>query len=328
MNIIILKKDFSKINLNLNYMLIIKIKGWCSMHIECFKYFYEVANTKSISKVATNSHISQSALSQQIQKLEDTLGHKLLIRSNKGVVLTEQGKIVKKHVEIMMKTYYKMLDDLSNLDKNKKTIQIDSCWTLSTYALPCTLYKMKKKFPKHNYSLTSDFSDTIEQNVLNDIHDLGFIYGKPRDESLEFYKAATDELVLVAASSFDVPKKIKLKDLLRYPLIMLNDKLDIVSTLNERLNEIGYSCNDINILFNLDSAESVKSSVLKGHGLAFLPYLSLKTELYNKQIKLISIEDAPIYYDIYLIYKKNVCNSTSVKEFIEYFKKIGYKSFC
>ena len=67
------------------------------MHIECFAYFYKVAMAKSISKVASSSHISQSALSQQIQKLEESLDQKLLIRSNKGVELTEVGNIVLKY---------------------------------------------------------------------------------------------------------------------------------------------------------------------------------------------------------------------------------------
>lgn len=298
------------------------------MHIDSFKYFYEVANMKSISKVASNSHISQSALSQQIQKLEDSLGHPLLVRSNKGVTLTDQGKIVKKHVETIIKTYNKMLDDLDNLGKNNQTIEIDCCWTLSTYALPCTLYKMKKKFPNHNYKITSGFSDDIEQNVLNDIYDLGFIYGQPVDTSLEYFKTATDELVLVASPDFNVPDEITLEDLNKYPLIMLNDKLDIYSSLNERLNLIDKNCNDLNILFSLDSTESVKSSSLKGHGLAFLPYLSLKAELYTKQLKLVKIKDFSIFYDVYLIYKKSSCESTSVKEFIDYFIKVGKKSFC
>ena len=69
------------------------------MNIEYLRFFYEVASVKSISKVANNSHISQPALSQQIHKLEDNLGYKLLDRSNKGVQLTEAGKIVEKYAK-------------------------------------------------------------------------------------------------------------------------------------------------------------------------------------------------------------------------------------
>ena len=56
-------------------------------------YFYEVAELKSISKVSNNLHISQPALSHQLSSLEKQLGVTILERSNRGVKLTEQGKI-------------------------------------------------------------------------------------------------------------------------------------------------------------------------------------------------------------------------------------------
>ena len=106
------------------------------MNMEYMKYFHEVASMRSISKVANNSHISQPALSQQIQRLEDVLGHKLLVRSNKGVELTESGQIVEKYAKQLLKIYDNMVEDLSAMNNNHITIRIDSNLTLATYALP------------------------------------------------------------------------------------------------------------------------------------------------------------------------------------------------
>ena len=63
------------------------------MNLTALEYFREIVESRSISKVATNRHISQSALSQNIHKLEDELGFMLLERSNKGVEPTEAGRI-------------------------------------------------------------------------------------------------------------------------------------------------------------------------------------------------------------------------------------------
>ncbi|GAA0178028.1 LysR family transcriptional regulator [Clostridium sediminicola] len=298
------------------------------MHIECFKYFSEVAKAKSISKVATISHISQSALSQQIQRLEESLGYKLLKRSNKGVELTREGEIVKKYSENIMRTFDKMVEDLNDIDKNNNVIRIDSCYAVSTYALPCTLYSMKKKFPYHDYKLTSNFSDTVEQNVLNNICDIGFIYHKPLDNSLSYYKATTDNLVLVSSQDFKIPDEIESNHLLDYPLILLNDRLNLTNTLNSNFKHYGLSSKDLNILFTLDSTESVKSSILNGYGVAFLPYISVKKELYTKQLKEIKINNFSLTYDIYIINKRNQYTSHAIEEFIDYFQKVGKKSFC
>jgi len=298
------------------------------MHIECLEYFYKVAMAKSISKVANSTHISQSALSQQIQKLEDSVGYQLLIRSNKGVELTEKGIVVLKYADNIVRTYDTMLDHLNEHGENGQAIKIEACWPIATYALPCVLYKVKNKYPYHNYELISNSSYEIEENVLNNICDLGVIYGKPSDKSLSHFEIGTDKLVLVASQDFKIPNEIHLKDLLDYPFIMLNDKLNIKEALSERLRDLGYKFKDINVLYNSDSTESVKSSVFRGYGIAFLPYVSIKKEVYTKQLKIVNISDFELEYTMYLINDKDTSMNKSVNEFIEYFKKIGKKSFC
>jgi len=63
------------------------------MHItiQQIEIFLTVANANSISHASEQLYISQPALSGKIKQLEDTLGYKLFDRTNKGVVLTNEG---------------------------------------------------------------------------------------------------------------------------------------------------------------------------------------------------------------------------------------------
>lgn len=298
------------------------------MNIEYLRYFYEVATMKSISKVASNSHISQPALSQQIQRLEEMLGHKLLIRSNKGVEVTESGKIVEKYSKNLLKTYENMVEDLNAISNNHITMRIDSSITLATYALPCTLYSVQEKFPGFVFNLSSKSSQDVEQSVLNDTCDVGFIYGKPEEEEISYTKVGTDRLVLIAQDKYHIEDQISLKELTKYPFIMLHEKLRDCRELDKSLSNHGYGMENFNTTLLLDSTESVKSAVLKGYGLSFVPYISVKKELYTKQLKEIKIIDFNMNFDIYLLYKKDQESYESVKTFIQYLKKIGEKSFC
>lgn len=63
-----------------------------------YRVFYTVANTGSISRAADTLFISQPAISKSISKLEEGLGIKLFSRSAKGVMLTEEGKILYQHI--------------------------------------------------------------------------------------------------------------------------------------------------------------------------------------------------------------------------------------
>ncbi|MBF7096235.1 LysR family transcriptional regulator [Alkalibacter mobilis] len=298
------------------------------MHIECLEYFYKVAEAKSISKVAASAHISQSALSQQISKLEDSLGCVLLKRSNKGVELTEKGAIVFKYADNIVRTYEAMVEHLEENDQNINNIKIEANWSIANYSLPCVMYKMKNKFPKHNYVLNSNEAGKIEENLINGISDFGVIYGKPRSKELSNYKIGIDRLVLVSSPQYDIPEEIRFKDLVEYPFIMLNDKMYVKEAINEKMKETGRTIDDLKIIYNSDSMESVKESVLNEFGIGFLPYVSIKKDLYRKELKLINISDFSIEYDMFLIYNKKINENPVLKEFNKYFQTIAQKSLC
>lgn len=62
------------------------------MQLQQLYYFREVAEQGSINKAAGTLMVTQPNLSRSIQKLEEELGLKLLVRSNKGIQLTEEGR--------------------------------------------------------------------------------------------------------------------------------------------------------------------------------------------------------------------------------------------
>lgn len=297
------------------------------MHIEYLENFYKVATAGSISKVANDTHISQSALSQQISKLENDLNYTLLKRSNKGVELTEKGKIVYQYADNIVRTVNMMRQKLEESDNIAKDIKIEAFWTIANYSLPCVMYKVKKRFPHNNFEIKSNKSLDIEENIVNNICDLGVIYWKPKNPKLSSYKIGVDRLVLISTADYDIPDEIKLEDLSKYPLIMLNDYMDLTGMISKKMQKAGDHPESLNIMFKSDSVESVKASVLNKFGIGFIPYISIKKELYRKQIKLIQITDMVIEYEMYLIYDENSKNK-ALNDFTQYFKDIARKSLC
>ncbi|MDW7668459.1 MAG: LysR family transcriptional regulator [Bacillota bacterium] len=298
------------------------------MHIEYFNYFYQVAKVKSISKVAKQIHISQSALSQQIQKFENSVGYQLFKRSNKGVELTEMGEIVLQYSENILNTYKKMMNDLEKGSNISNTVALQACHSISHYALPCSIYKIKEKYPYHQYELTTSSSDKIRSSVENNICDIGFVYGKGSEENLEYYEVGHNKFVLTSSFYYETPKEITVEDLKNYPIISMSYDDQITTSFEENLNDQGVDYDDLNIIFTLDSIEAIKASLNRKHGLALLPYISIKEELYKKTYKIIQVKDFQMNIKVYMVTRKESKNSKAVTEFSNLFKKIGKDSFC
>lgn len=295
------------------------------MHIESLKYFKKIAELKSISKVANNSHISQPALSQQIQKLENSLGKELFIRSNRGVKLTESGQTVLKYADNILRTYNKMISDLKK--EQSQEIKIEGEHTIATYCLPCAILNLQFKFPNHKYNLVSAATDKIEQDVLSDICEVGFITRPAEEQKLDYEKVINEKVVLISPPAFNLPEKINLEEVLDQKLVTLKGDCIIKENFKEALTDLGIKFEDINIISRLDSTEAVKTLVRKGYGVAFVPYNSVRDEINNKEINVSRITDYNLDYDIYMINKEAEYLSAEVKEFITNFKKLG-KHIC
>ena len=299
------------------------------MNLTALEYFREIVESRSISKVATNRHISQSALSQNIHKLEDELGFMLLERSNKGVEPTEAGRILFKYSGTMMRVYDKMKEELESLQYQNENVRINGSLSLVDYSLPCVLYKVKKKHPSYNFEMHARSNMDSFNDLINDLTDLCFVTEVPCDDRLDYEKIGKERIVLVANINSKISDKIDVADLQKHEMVLLDDEsLSISSFLKHKLKGVGVPFEQIPIMFKVDSIPAAKSSINNALGICFLPYMSVKKELYEKKFKMVDVENFTFDYDIYLVTQKKHIRNNAVDDVYKYFIENGEKDFC
>lgn len=299
------------------------------MNIESLRYFFMIAKAGNISSVAKEVHLTQSALSQQIQKLENGIDKKLLVRSNKGVTITDTGKIVLTYAENILRTYDAMVEEIAEADKQNVVLRIEACQSVADYALPCTLILANGIHPNHKYELTGNKSSTIITNVANNICDIGFICRK--DIKIDYNaviatKVGVNNIVLISNNNDTFPDEVSVDTLLNSSIITFSEKNYITNLFNQNLKRLGYSREDIKSDLRVEGIEGAKMLISRNFGMAFLPYISVKEELYKKQFKVVGIKDFNMEIDIFMLYKKNC--SAHIADFVTWFKQNGATSFC
>ena len=298
------------------------------MQIDHLILFHKIASEKSISKVAEECHLSQPALSQQMRKLEEEIGLRLLDRSNRGIEVTHGGKVVYKYFQQIIETYENMLEEIKSLNHYSGTVRIFASYVVGQYALPCSIHKMNEKFPKFNFTLSTMSSNEVVRKISEEKGSVGFIVSSVNHPDLVCKHIYTDKGYLVCSEKFYKENSITLDKLKTYPMITMTDHFSSQRILNQTLKKAGHDIGDFNILMNLDSTESLKASVIANLGFAILPYMSIKKEIYLKQLKIVEIPGFQVNYDLHMIFKKKEDSLDTPADVLDYFESIVDETFC
>ena len=274
------------------------------MNIIHLRSFYNTVKYKSISKAAKELHLSQPGLSMQIQNLENALGTSLLNRSRRGVELTDEGKIVYDYAHSILSLEDNMRISLQNLSEKNNDIKIGSCKSMGEYALPCSLYTFKQIYSDINIYMHIDSTFSIIKKIQDMTLNLGIIQESSVPNDLECNVILSDELILVANNDYP-NSKISISDLYDLPIVMRDSNSATRVNLESILKKNGIDINRLNIVFEFNSPEAIKQSVISGKCLSFIPKVTIRQELRNQTLKKVAVENLDTKFNYYISYRKN-----------------------
>lgn len=154
----------------------------------------------SLSRAAQQQGITQSAVSQQIRQLEQTLGHQLLLRTASGVRATQVGAIAAQHARSLLQGYDTLerdLETVSNRLSGRYRISVGTIFGPTLFGP--LLLEMSQKFPDLDISMGSEdrYVDVIREG-----YDLAIRAGHLGDKDGYGRKIAQLETVLVATPKY------------------------------------------------------------------------------------------------------------------------------
>lgn len=196
------------------------------INYEYYKVFYYVVKYKNITKAAQALHNNQPNITRIIKLLEQELGSQLLIRTNRGITLTETGEKLYARVKIACEQIQMGQDEILASEKEDKgTIIIGTTETALHLYMFDFLRDFHQKYPHirlkiHNYTTTQ----AIKQ-LQNDALDM-IVVTTPFQLLKGFQKVKIKEFqdILIAGSEyFELTKrKYSLRELQKYPWITLS----------------------------------------------------------------------------------------------------------
>ena len=293
-----------------------------NQNLSSYRIFYTGANTGNISKAAKELYISQPAISKSIQKLEESVGCKLFSRSSRGVVLTDEGKLLYEHVSEAFETLTMGEEKLKrSIELGVGHLKIGVSSTLCKYLLLPYLKEFIRQNPHISISIscqsTNDTLKLLEDNKI----DIGLI-GKPENlKNIHFDFLEEIEDIFVAAKDYLRNLKargIQKDHILQSSTLMLLDKNNMTRQyIDDYLQE-----NQIIIKDSIDISDMdlLIDFARIGVGVACVIKNFVREDLENGTLVEIPL-GFPIHKrEVGFAYKTTTKPSKSLAEFIHFYK--------
>lgn len=289
------------------------------INYELYKVFFHVATTLSFSEASKQLFISQSAVSQAIKSLEKKLDQTLFIRSTKKVKLTPEGEILLRHIEPAMNLIKRGEAQLTDSSSMGQQLRIGASDTICRYFLVPYLERFHKEFPNAHIKVTNETSLKCVELLESGQVDL-IVTNYPNSNLSNLYsvkKIASFKDVFVANSTFGElkDKRISFKELLNYPILMLEKHSATSEFLHSMFQKYQL---DLVPEIELSSNDLLLDLAKIGLGIAFVPDYCVKTP--EENLFFVETEEKLPPRELAIVHNEHIPVSKVAQEFLNYFE--------
>jgi len=248
------------------------------MNIDVMKTFCDLVETGSFSKAAEANYISQSAVSQQLAKLERDLSTQLISRGGGLIVPTEAGKAFYEGVSEILRRYEHLLGEVrSAADSVRGVLRVGTIYSVGFYLLDPYVRKFLQAHPEVNLHVEYTRWNRIYAAIIGGEMDLGVVACPDKHRSIEVIPLASEELVLVCSPRHRLAgrKTVDVREIDGEKLVGFEGNIPTGRHIGKLLKTERV---DVDVAMEFDNIELVKRAIEVDTGIGILPRDNVERE--------------------------------------------------
>lgn len=253
--------------------------------------FVVIAHEKSVRKAAEKLHIAASALSRQMNILEEDFGTQLLVRLPKGIELTEQGQALYKQAQQWITEENRFRRSLKEeAQQNLIQLRIGAVDCLSHSVLPKLYNLLSSQFDNLRVHFTTGDTQTLTNLLLDNQLDFVIAFNVARHEKIQFAARHRTKIGLVHLPKLfdEKTKSIELHECLKWPLCFPDRNLSVHTRL---YSEILRQNSSFDIAATSNSFNLLASLVREGAGVSFMTWYDIEKQVMNGELAFTPLKD-------------------------------------
>ncbi len=243
------------------------------MDIRRLKSFITIVDMGSITRAADILHIAQPALSQQLASIEEHFRQKLLTRSQQGVVMTDAGRVVYRHAQVILRQMEQAQAEALEAGavlSGRVSVGLAPFSSATTLALRL-MEETKVRHPAILLHITESVSQPYSQMIMNGRLEMGLIHGSGPIRGVRFEPQLREEFFLIVHESFGVEPidtPVSVSELAALPFLLppsynfVRRAIDLAFTRSRK---------DLQIFAELESVRTIAKGVDSQLGATIMP---------------------------------------------------------
>ncbi len=282
-----------------------------------YRTFLAVAEEGSVTAAARRLFVSQPAVSTDISTLEESLGVRLFTRSNRGVTLTEEGRVLFEYVQkafSLLSAGEDRMREVAGLQSGALHIGA-SDMTLRFFLLG-HIAAFHEAYPGIRLNVTNaPTPDTLEA-IRGGLLDFGVVSGPLPEGQEEFFAIPVHRFSDIFITSPDHPlaakTKITRKELAAYPMIMLEKNTSTRAYVSSWLG-----ADFPPPAIELATSDLLLSFAERGIGVCSIAEDFAKEAIAKKRVRRLRLAEGPRPRQFYLVYLRRIPLSAAARAMIE-----------
>ena len=261
------------------------------MNLDVMKTFCDLVESGSFSKTAEINFISQSAVSQQLAKLERQLGTQLMHRGGGLVGPTEAGKTFYEGSRDILRRYEDLTGEVrSASDSIRGVLRVGTIYSVGMYSLDVCVKRFLGKHPEVGLRVEYMRAHRIYTAVAGGELALGVVAYPERQRGIEVIPFATEELVAVfyPGHRFGGRKTIAAEDLNGEKFVAFEADIPTRRNIDRRLKAERIK---VDVVMEFDNNETLKRAVEIGAGVSILPRTVIQREVAARSLSFAKFRD-------------------------------------
>ena len=250
-----------------------------AVDIEDLQLFRDISRTKSLSRGAALSGVSQSAASQRLHEIERRLGVMLLDRSTRPAAMTPAGRIYLEFCSEVLRRKERLDADLDELRTGiKGAVRVASIYSVGLSDMTRLRHEFETRWPQASLNVEYLRPDKIYEAVIDGAADIGIVSYPEPVKNVAAIPWRNEPMAVAAAPSHRLASRESLEpsDLQGLEFIAFDPELPIRRAIDRFLREQGV---EVAVTMHFDNIQMVKEAVAVGAGVSILPRRALRAEI-------------------------------------------------